>query len=194
LVANFNYTLPFYKYGHHWKRVTDDWNLTGIATYQSGFPVQVSTNAFNDLQWSYPDAFYEPPGHAELTGAPLDINHNPRPGILSATGIGQWVSPAAFTAPATGTLGDANRNPFYGPGLNYWDMALEKGIHFTESKWLQLRLETFDTFNHANFAPPNSTAGSNTVGSGTFGQITSVQQITTNGDGRVVQLGAKIYF
>jgi Carboxypeptidase regulatory-like domain len=194
LVANFNYTLPFYKYGHHWRRLTDDWNLTGIATFQSGFPVQVSTNAFNDLQWSYPDAFYEGPGHAQLTGAPLDINHNPRSGLMSATGIGQWVNPAAFAIPATGTLGDANRNPFYGPGLNFWDMALEKSIHFTESTWLQLRLETFNTFNHANFAPPNSDATSNVVGSSIFGQITGVQTITTNGDGRVVQLGGKIYF
>ena len=31
-VANYTYTLPFYKLGHHWKRLTDDWNLSGIAT------------------------------------------------------------------------------------------------------------------------------------------------------------------
>ena len=193
LVANYMYTLPFYKYGHHWKRLTDDWNLTGIATFQSGFPVAVFTNAYNDLQYSYPDAFYENPGHAELTGQPLQINHNPRSSV-STGGPGNWVNPAAFTTPTIGTIGDANRNPFYGPGLNFWDMALEKSIHFTESKWLQLRLETFDTFNHANFGPPNSTVGSNIVGAPNFGQISTVQQITTNGDGRVVQIAGKIYF
>ena len=193
LVANYMYTLPFYKYGHHWRKLSDDWNITGIATFQSGFPVAVFTNAFNDLQYSFPDAFYENPGHAELTGQPLQINHNPRASLASG-GPGDWVNPAAFGIPTTGTIGNANRNPFYGPGLNFWDMALEKSIRFTESKYLQLRLETFDTFNHANFAPPNSTAGSDIVGSPNFGQITSVQTITTNGDGRVVQIAGKLYF
>jgi hypothetical protein len=193
LVANYMYTLPFYKYGHHWKALTDDWNITGIATFQSGFPVAVFTNAYNDLQYSYPDAFYENPGHGELTGAPLQINHDPRASIKTG-GPGDWVNPAAFAIPTTGTIGDANRNPFYGPGLNFWDMALEKSIHFTESKYLQLRLETFDTFNHANFGPPNSTQGTNVVGAGNFGQISSVQTITTNGDGRVVQIAGKLYF
>jgi len=197
LVANFEYTLPFYKYGHHLRPLTDGWNITGIATFQSGFPVAVFTSSYNDLQWSYPDAFYQNPGHAQSTGAPLDINHNPRSSLASG-GPGDWVNPAAFTTPANGYLGNINRNPFYGPGLNFWDMALEKDIHFTESKYLQLRLETFDTFNHANFAPPNSTVGSNIVSPpGTpsnFGSITGVQLITTNGDGRVVQIAGKIYF
>lgn len=193
LVANFMYTLPFYKYGHHARALLDGWNITGIATYQSGFPVAVFTNAFNDLQYSFPDAFYENPGHAESTGAPLQINHDPRANIKSG-GPGDWVNPGAFAIPTTGTLGDANRNPFYGPGLNFWDMALEKSIYFTESKYLQLRLETFDTFNHANFGPPNSTVGTSVVGSPNFGQITSVQSITTNGDGRVVQIAGKLYF
>jgi hypothetical protein len=68
-------------------------------------------------------------------------------------------------------------------------MALSKDIHFTESKFLELRLETFDTFNHANFAQPDAN-----VGDPNFGRVLGVAQISTNGDGRVVQLGGKIYF
>ncbi|MFZ0773471.1 MAG: carboxypeptidase-like regulatory domain-containing protein [Candidatus Sulfotelmatobacter sp.] len=188
LVANYIYTLPFYKFGHHWKRLTDDWNLSGIATFQSGFPVEVYNLYYNDLQWSYPDAYYANPGHGQLTGTPLSVNHNPRNNTIGGL-QNYWLNPAAFTFPTTGTTGNANRNPFYGPGLNFWDTALEKDIHFTESKYLQLRLETFDTFNHANFAPPDGY-----VGDPNFGRVLGVRQITTNGDGRVVQLGGKIYF
>jgi hypothetical protein len=188
LVSNFIYTLPIYKYGHHWKRLTDDWNISGIATFQSGFPVEVASFGYTDLQWSYPDAYYAPPGRGQLTGTALGINHNPR------TALGQglaanWFNPAAFAIPALGTVGNANRNPLYGPGLNFWDMALEKEVHLTESKYIQLRLETFNTFNHAQFAAPNGS-----LGAGTFGQILGVQQATTNGDGRVVQIAGKIYF
>jgi len=188
LVFNWRYTLPLYKYGHRLRALTDGWNITGIATFQSGFPVQVYNLYYNDLQWSYPDAYYANPGYGQLTGQPFNINHNPRT-ALSQGNAGQWVNPAAFTGPATGTTGNANRNPFYGPGLNFWDMALEKDIYLTESKYAELRLETFDTFNHANFSAPDRY-----VGDPLFGQVLGVQQITTNGDGRVVQLAAKIYF
>jgi len=188
LVVNWNYTLPFYKLGHHWKRLTDDWQLNGIATFQSGFPVQVFSLAYDDLQWSYPDAYYAPPGHAELTGQPLMVNHNPRNNTI-ANLPNYWLNPAAFALNTPGTTGNANRNPFYGPGLNFWDMALEKDVHLTESKYFELRLETFDTFNHANFAAPDGN-----IGDPNFGRVLGVQSISTDGDGRVVQLAAKFYF
>src|SRR5271170_6289109 len=188
LVANYIYTLPFYKYGHHFKRLTDEWNISGIATFQSGFPVEVYNIGYDDLQWSYPDAYYANPGHGQLTGTPLSVNHNPRNNTIGGL-QNYWLNPASFTIPALGTTGNANRNPFYGPGLNHWDIALEKNVHFTESKYLQLRLETFNTFNHAQFAAPDGY-----VGDPNFGRIQGVRQATTNGDGRVVQLGGKIYF
>jgi hypothetical protein len=185
LVINYTYTLPFYKYGHHWKRITDDWNLSGITTFQHGFPVAAFETNYDDLQWSYPDAFFAPPSFVNATGAPLNINHNPR---NSATQ--QWVNPAAFTAPPAGTIGTANRNPFYGPGLNFWDVALEKSVHFTESMYFQLRLETFNTFNHAQFAAPVNDVSA----TGAFGAVDTVQPITTDGAGRVVQIAGKLYF
>jgi hypothetical protein len=184
LVVNYVYTLPLYRYGHHWKRLTDDWNLSGIGTFQHGFPVGVFQTAFDDLQGSPNQQFFSSPDFVNATGAPLNINHNPRNSPTQ-----QWVNPAAFTIPPLGTEGTANRNPFYGPGLNYWDMALEKSIHFTESMYFQFRLETFNTFNHANFGAPVNNASSPA-----FGTINTVQQISTNGAGRVVQLGGKFYF
>jgi hypothetical protein len=182
LVLNYVYTLPFYKYGHRWKLVTDGWSLSGIGTFQHGFPVAVFQQAFNDLQADPFFTFFANPDFVNATGAPLSINHNPRNSL-------QWVNPAAFALPALGTQGTANRNPFYGPGLNFWDMALEKDIHLTEAMYFQLRFETFNTFNHANFgAPVNDFSAPN------FGAIDSVQQISTNGAGRVAQLAAKFYF
>jgi hypothetical protein len=98
-------------------------------------------------------------------------------------------------------VGTATRNPLYGPGTNYGDMAIEKNININESRYFQLRLETFNTFNHANFANPTTPNG---IGLGianedaseisTFGQIFNVKTISTNGDGRVLQLAVKFYF
>jgi hypothetical protein len=173
--------------------LTDGWTLTGIGTFQHGFPVNVFENAGTDLTTQTQFNFFSTPSFVEKTGAPLNINHNPRNATVVVNGVDQpntWLNPAAFAVPERGVMGDANRNPFYGPGLNFWDMALEKQIKFAESKSVELRLESFDTFNHANFSQPF-----NTIGNGLpFGEILSTRQITTNGAGRVVQLGAKIYF
>jgi hypothetical protein len=212
-VASYTYTLPFYKFGHHWKRLTDDWNLTGIYTLQHGTPVGVfnlnSTSDTCDLNVS----FFACPDRMNGTGVKLHYV-NPRTEQFDTTtnpptAIGQYwftngsaaagAPPASFVIPARGAgIGNASRNPFYGPGTNYSDLALEKNIHIDESRFIQLRLETFNTFNHANFANP-LTPGFNSedaspLDAATFGRIFRTQTISTQGDGRVLQLGAKFYF
>jgi hypothetical protein len=59
-------------------------------------------------------------------------------------------------------------------------------------------LETYNTFNHANFANPADPGffGNEDVQSllGVFGKVYTTKTISTNGEGRAVQLGAKFYF
>jgi hypothetical protein len=189
LVVNYVYTLPFYGLsGHRLRMLTDGWTLSGIGTFQHGFPVNVFEVAGTDDTTADGTNFYSAPSFVNRTSAPLQVGQNPRTSNIGGT-PNAWLNPAAFAVPKNGVMGNANRNPFYAPGLNFWDMALEKDVKFTESKSLELRFETFDTFNHANFGTPGDV-----VGFSTFGEILNTGQITTDGAGRVVQLGAKIYF
>jgi hypothetical protein len=198
-VTSYTYTLPIYKYVHKMRALTDGWNLVGIYTLQHGTPIPVfdlnSTSLTCDLNVS----FYFCPDRANRTGAPLAIG-NPRNYSVTVGGVSRptyWFSPAAFSIPPAGTgIGNATRNPLYGPGINYGDMAIEKRIFISESKYFELRLETFNTFNHTNFANPATPGfGSENVSSSrSFGRIFSTKTLTTNGEGRAVQLGAKFYF
>ncbi len=66
----------------------------------------------------------------------------------------------------------------------------------TESpRYIQLRLEAYNAFNHANFANPSGNFG---AGPTVFGVITSVDRpINAGGDpqpGRAIQLAGKFYF
>jgi hypothetical protein len=190
-VVSYTYTLPFYKLTHRWKALTDDWNLSGIYTMQHGLPIAVfdfagSTALICDENTS----FFGCPDRADRTGAPLGIRNPRNSGNL-------WFNPAAFAVPTPGEgIGNATRNPLYGPGINYGDMALEKKIRIDESKYFELRLETYNTFNHTNFANPVTPGfgSGQDVSLGNLGQIFGTQTITTNGEGRAVQLGAKFYF
>ena len=46
--------------------------------------------------------------------------------------IAQWMNPAAFTIPASGTFGNAPRDVGRGPGAWQLDLGLAKRIPFTE--------------------------------------------------------------
>src|SRR5208283_2238612 len=189
-VVSYTYTLPFYKLTHRWKMVTDNWNLSGIYTLQHGNPIPVFDLAGFSLTCDLNVAFYACPDRAVRTSAPLGIT-NPRSNSSQL-----WFNPAAFTVAAPGQLGTASRNPLYGPGINYGDLALEKDIHIDESRYFELRLETYNTFNHTNFANPANFGSSEDASGliGGLGEIFQTKTITTNGAGRAVQLGAKFYF
>ena len=198
-VVSYTYTLPFYQFTHKWRRLTDDWNLSGIYTLQHGTPVGIFDFRNSGANCDNSVGFFACQGVAELTGQPLGIrdprnNDGNNPSNL-------YFNPGAFTAPgsaATGpAIGNAQRNPIYGPGYNYGDMALEKRIHIDESRYFELRLETYGTFNHANFSNPSDNGfNSDDVQSlfGTLGEVYSTKTISTYGEGRAIQLGAKFYF
>jgi hypothetical protein len=61
------------------------------------------------------------------------------------------------------------RRFFYRPGIVNFDLALLKGQRLTESKRLEMRLETFNTCNHAQFFGANAVDGN--INSSTFGRV-----------------------
>jgi hypothetical protein len=91
--------------------------------------------------------------------------------------------------------------------MQNWDMSLFKNIPLgsNEARYLQLRLEAFNAFNHPNFSDKNSgitvdgpwqyspTDPLTISKNGNFGTYSDTYG-TGPGGFRVLQLGAKIYF
>lgn len=179
-VVSYVYRLPFDKFTKSGHALLGGWELTGITRASTGFPVTLKSNDDNSLQGSIPNGVNNySVDIGQYTGAPLELNGNPRNGL-------PYFNPDAFTAAALGTLGDANRRSFHGPGALNFDMALLRNFNITESKFLQLRIETFNTFNHTQFFGPAAIQGN--IDSPLFGQAVKTQ------DARVMQLGLKFNF
>ncbi len=83
---------------------------------------------------------------------PLEINTNGRNGKPA-------FNAALFPEESLGQLGNAKRRIFYGPGINNFDLTLQKNVRLVESKSLQFRVEAFNAFNHAQFYGPASVDG-----------------------------------
>src|SRR5204863_335679 len=98
----------------------------------------------------------------DYNGGGLNLNRDPRSGL-------PYFNIAAFGPNVLGTPGSASRRSFYGPGMVNFDLALMKSFRISESKALQFRLETFNTFNHAQFFGPVAVDGD--ADSNLFGKV-----------------------
>ncbi|HJT89608.1 MAG TPA: hypothetical protein VJ732_17185, partial [Bryobacteraceae bacterium] len=104
----------------------------------------------------------------------------------------QWMTPAAFSAPAPGQYGNLGLWNMKGPGFFQFDLALTRTFRIREAQSIQLRAEAFNLPNRVNFAPPVSTTNSAAFGkiqsdvSGTYGLAA--------GDPRIVQIALKVFF
>jgi hypothetical protein len=179
-VASYSYQIPFERLFRAPNRWTQGWALSGITRFSSGFPVTLVNLGDNSLLGAEPNGVNnfgvdEP----DFTPGLLKLNSNPRNGQ-------PYFNTSLFSLQPLGTPGTSARRFFYGPGINNYDMALLKNLKLTESKSLQLRLEAFNVFNHAQFFGPAAVDGN--INSSSFGQVLSAAPP------RLLQVGAKFSF
>jgi hypothetical protein len=179
-VASYMYQLPLDRLSSRLHFLTQGWAISGIARVTSGFPVTLREDGDNSLMGSIPNGVNN---HSldlpDYNGLPLLLNSNLRDGQ-------PYFNISAFSENALGTPGNASRRSFYGPGEINFDLALLRNFKISEAKSLQFRLESFNTFNHAQFFGPASVQGN--IDSALFGQVIKAQPP------RLLQIALKLTF
>ena len=178
--GNFSYRLPFGK-GHRFgngvvaDKLIGGWQWNGIVTAQGGFPFTplVGSNSSGTGETQNPDVPSRNPAYSG-------------PVILGK--VDQWFDPNAFLQPLAGTFGNVARGAFIGPRLTNFDTSLFKKFSVRENVNLQLRVEAFNLFNHANFSSPNPIVFSGNNYSPSAGVITAAAP------SRQVQFALKLLF
>jgi hypothetical protein len=174
-VVNFDYSVPLFQNAHGLtKSLAGGWTISGVALMQSGNPLSV--NSAND----------------NLGFGGSTTNHADKIGSITYPHtFNQWFSPNAFAQPAPLTWGNSPKNIVKGPGRDNWNLSLYKDFHIKESAGLQLRAETFNTWNHTQFTGVNNsvlTGNASNPYNSTAGQINAIA------DPRVFQLAGRFYF
>jgi hypothetical protein len=181
------YALPFAKHTSNVaaRTVFGGWGISGITVFQTGFPLLVAYNGTDTLG--------------------LGGGTNNRPNLTGGTAAIKYPKTQAawFNANKPGTAGpfsnpvapwfggsnqgwgSAGKDNVRGPGLNNFNLSLMKTIQFTghEGPNLELRFESFNTFNKTQFSGVNANTND-----GNFGQVTSIYSP------RNLELGAKFRF
>jgi hypothetical protein len=179
-VATYRYTLPLGSVLKGKPRLTDGWDVSGLTRFSTGLPVTLLNNNDTSLLGTQPNGINnngvdEP----EFTPGNLELNRRPGPN-------GFAFNTSLFSLPALGTLGNARRRFFYGPGADNTDLALAKTTTLHEGVSLELRVEAFNVFNHGQFFGPAAVSGN--ISSTNFGQIQN------SAPPRLLQLAARIRF
>jgi hypothetical protein len=195
-----SYDLPF---GHnhlllgHTNSTTDHlvsgWTLSTIVTLESGFPFS-------------PQLGYNPTGSGDSRN-PVRPNANPAftgshyTQGTTAQKVAQFFNPAAFSAPAYGTVGNLGRDSLTGPGYKDVDLSLAKTTQIDERFRVQFRAEFFNVLNHTNLQTPSETVFTTGPTQGTVANQTTAAVvsptagvITSAATTRQIQLGLKLLF
>jgi len=183
--SSFVYNLPFgrgQKFMGGSNRLLDlavgGWQINDIVLLSTGQPVDL-----------YAEGSAAPGNRPDLIAPikyPKQVN-------------GYWFDPSSFSSAnlpsqlatdGTGTsvytrVGTLGRNQVYGPGSRTMNLGIQKNLHLTEGKSLELHGDAFNVFNTANFGNPGNSEGNTT----TFGKITGLF-----GQARQIQLAARLVF
>jgi len=172
-VFNYVWELPIPKKEGMAGKFVNGWEVSGIYTYQTGFPILI--NNCNDQELQGSTLGFECPGKPDITG-PVRIQ-NPR------INGNVFADPTVFSNSALGTIGNSARTLCCNSPINNWDFGVFKTTAINEKVRVSFRTEIFNIFNHAQFFGVDG-GTSNT----TFGQPQKVR------DPRLVQFALKILF
>lgn len=181
----FSYTWDIPNAGRGWdhslaRQIFDHWQLSGITSFVSGAPLGIGFSTTDG---------------ADIAGGGDGVRAvmlaNP---VLpkSERTFARFFNTEAFGRPVRGTYGNAPKDVFRGPGTNNWDLSLFKNIPLgAEGRFVQLRWEAYNAFNHTQFSAVDNAARFDSAGRQTnnrFGAFTVARAP------RQLQLGLRIVF
>jgi hypothetical protein len=171
-----SYELPFGKnkafLQHGFAAVlAGGWSTNWILTAQDGQPFSVSCTTTTAAGLG---CFA-----LKVPGQPLYTTSNR---------VAQFLNPAAFANPATGSLGGPPAQ-VSGPAFRRLDLSVFRRIDIGEARYFEFRAESFNLTNTPNFGQPGSL---NFTSPSTFAQISSTRY--NPNDPRQLQFSLKFYY
>ncbi|MFZ0797104.1 MAG: carboxypeptidase regulatory-like domain-containing protein [Terriglobales bacterium] len=185
-VINYYWELPLGKHQGWVGKVVDDWAVSGITQFQSGFPIRMQTQDDAELISSL---FFFGTASPQLIG-PFQTVNPKTVQTFNTYDYGNVTGHFYFNAdqtkfidPPLGTFSTTPRTLCCGPGENQWDITFSKRIALSEARYFQFRADIFNVFNKTQFYNPDGNFSDTT-----FGEVLQAR------DPRLVQFALKFYF
>jgi hypothetical protein len=224
LVVNYVYRLPAASQHLHnnflAKGALDGWELSGVSIFRTGTPIELTPSIAGVNVGQVLTGSYSGVGGSTMGIGPLFYQNS----AVIVPGVGNNGDHININSVYLGQPGDLApwpRTYIRGPGTNNTDLSIFKNFRISGDgrKYLQLRLEGFNVFNHTQFSGYNTTTNMTTAAGATGASVLNVanfsQLLITNNlrpvgstktlgsyfgeyngtrEQRIVQIAAKFYF
>jgi len=178
-VASYVWQLPIPTKTGLTGKALNGWTLSGITQFQAGFPIHLQSWDDQDLTGNAGIGFSSPTVPDQIARF---RKIDPHTSASNPNNMG--FDPASFALSALGSAGNAPRTICCGPGLNNWDVSVQKDTKFNERLRSEFRLDIFNAGNHTKFFNPDG----NITDGADFGRVKRAA------DPRLLQLALKFYF
>lgn len=179
--STFLYESPFTKTGNKTvNQLAGGWELAGVVLFQTGPFLTVLANGADPSGTNFVNLVGN--GRADIvSGTPV---------VPATQGIAQWVNPAAFAIPVNniGRFGSLAVGAVTGPDTKAVSLSLFRSFQIKERVKFRVGMAAANAFNHPNYGTPGLT-----LGTASFGTITSMQAAEGSGP-RSLQLSGRITF
>jgi hypothetical protein len=183
-VFNVVWQLPVPKMEGFAGKALNGWEVSGIYTYQTGFPILISN--CNDTELQGTTLGFECPGRPNFTG-PFKTQNPRATGLVFDPNLfdscDNSTCPGDPTAVQLGTIGNVPRTLCCNPPINNIDMGIFKDTAVGEKMRVEFRTEIFNVLNHAQFYGTDGNSANTT-----FGQPQKIR------DPRLLQFALKLIF
>ena len=159
--VNFIYGIPFLRDSSNrlLKSTIGGRQVSGVVSLVSGNPLNITEGGI---------AYDAVAGTGNISNTLPNANNRPNVNgsVSTPHTVDSWFGTSAFSPTAAGEFGNFPRNSVYGPGRQNWNVAFFKSFVFSESRGsrLELRAETFNTFNHTPLKDVSTTFSSSNFG------------------------------
>jgi Carboxypeptidase regulatory-like domain/TonB dependent receptor len=192
-VISYLWELPVPRYQGLKGKALNGWAVSGITSFQSGFPVRMQSSSDAELMNSFD---FELPGKPDIT-KPFHYQDPRKHNLYAFDPTGFALPQQSASSTPLQLLGNAPRTICCGSGIDNFDLSVQKILPVGEGKHFEFRAEFFNIFNHAQFLNPdgNITDG-NILGDGTIdpNQPGDFGKVKHTRDPRQIQFALKFAF
>ncbi|QOY91323.1 TonB-dependent receptor [Paludibaculum fermentans] len=184
LVVNFIYELPVFRNNNLSGKLLGGWQLSSVNQFQTGNPFTVSTSQdVAGVGTGSGNQIWDIKGDAKMDSGDQKFAYWTganaywfRTTAADGTALFQRAAAGTFTT-------QNNRNKYYRPGSQSWNVALFKAFSITEQQRVQFRAEMYNFPNHPNWDAPVTDPTNSAFG-----------KVTTKSSNRTMQLSLRYSF
>ncbi len=161
-VIQYIYELPWMRsqrgfLGH----LVGGWQIAGTTTFESGPPMNITNGVDADgIDGAGDRPNFNPNGQRGVRAVP---NAGSPTGYVNPDAANAPIDPAqamfialpAFAGNNPLPTGNLGRNVWRAPGIHNWDVNLSKKFRISERMYVELRGESYNTWNHPNYGTPS---------------------------------------